>query len=317
MNTKLASRTLDRDLPRDNRDASRACRAYEVRAGKAASVGLVLRMTCFLALSSALTLACAASESAESNVDDVTAAPNQTDPSIRQATREPAPTSGVSPDARSSGTPGDDTSAAAPAGEAAAVTVTSSALLAKVKACAKKLSTAPYANDVGEPSNVDVCALPGAVFFKSDLDVDCDGKRSSVCNVTADPDYQSETAAVDSKGSPLDAATLPFIVVPGVSSKWSYQASGIGLGSVAAVLYNGKVEYGIVGDIGPKAILGEASYAMAKRLGINPDPRRGGTSNEVIYIVFSGDVAKVKIKESHEEAVKIGTARAQQLLASP
>jgi hypothetical protein len=149
----------------------------------------------------------------------------------------------------------------------------------------------------------------------SDLDVDCDGKKSSVCNSSADPSYQSGTAATDSAGKPLDAAKLPFIIVPGVSSRWSYRTAGIGMGTVAAVIYKGKMEFGIVGDIGPKAIIGEASYAMAKNLGINPNPRTGGTDSGVTYVIFTGSSAVVSRNEDHDEAVKLGRKRAAQLLS--
>ena len=40
------------------------------------------------------------------------------------------------------------------------------------------------------------------------------------------------------------------------------------------------------GDTGPENIIGEASYAIAKTLGINPDPAVGGADSGVTYIVF-------------------------------
>lgn len=149
------------------------------------------------------------------------------------------------------------------------------------------------------------------------MDIDCDGKTSNVCNRRTDPSYQSETAATDSKGKPLDAATLPFIVLPIPStSRWDYRKSDIELGSVAAVVYKDKVVYGIVGDIGPTTILGEASYALAKSLGINADPARGGVDSGVTYVVFTGASGVVKKKEDHAEAVRVGKARAAQLTAA-
>ncbi len=42
----------------------------------------------------------------------------------------------------------------------------------------------------------------------------------------------------------------------------------------------------MVGDTGPDEIIGEASYATAKALGIDPDPETGGTDSGVTYIVF-------------------------------
>ena len=43
-----------------------------------------------------------------------------------------------------------------------------------------------YDTDDGDPSNINVCGLQGAVFWKSDLDIDCDGKRTAVCNEQTD-----------------------------------------------------------------------------------------------------------------------------------
>jgi hypothetical protein len=201
-------------------------------------------------------------------------------------------------------TPLEDADAAAPPSAAD--------VMAKLATC-RKISHAPYAKDQGGTSNINICDLPNAVFFTGDMDIDCDGKPSAVCNRSTDASYQSSTAGVDSHGKPLDAAALPYVVVPGVSSRWSYRASGIKMGSVAAVIYNGKIEYGVVGDVGPVAIVGEASYAMAKRLGINPHPSTGGVASGVTYVIFKGGgVSKL---EDRDGAVRLGVERAQKLIA--
>jgi hypothetical protein len=196
--------------------------------------------------------------------------------------------------------------------EPAAPEVTAEALLAKVSTCVTKVSASRYAKDNGGAATIDVCSTGGAIYFTADMDIDCDGKASAVCNINTDASYQSQTAATDSQGKYLDAATLPFIVVPGVSSRWSYKNSGIVMGSVAAVIYNGKVEYGIVGDVGPTNIIGEASYAMAKRLGINPNPSTGGTASGVTYVIFPD--ARVTKREDHAAAVVLAEERARQLI---
>lgn len=191
--------------------------------------------------------------------------------------------------------------------------VTAATLLAKLGTC-KKVSSAPYAKDSGGTSNIDVCGLKNAVWWQGDMDIDCDGKSSTVCNKSTDAAYQSQTAATDSKGAYLDAAALPYVVVPGVSTRWSYKTAGIAMGTVVAVIYGGKVEYGIVGDIGPTSIIGEASYAMAKSLGINPNPSTGGVSSGVTYIFFTGPSGEVTKNEDHAEAVSVGQKRAAQFL---
>jgi hypothetical protein len=200
-------------------------------------------------------------------------------------------------------------------GELPDVEVTPEAMMAKLTTCTRKASRAPFAKDAAGRAEIHVCQLKNAVFFNADLDVDCDGKQSPACNLQTDPSYQSQTAGVDSTGKPLDAAALPYIVVPGASSKWNFNNSGIAMGTVGAVIYNGKIQYGIVGDIGPKTIIGEASYAMARDVGINPNPSTGGIGSGVTYVIFTGPTAKVTKNEDHAEAVMVGKRRAAQMLA--
>jgi hypothetical protein len=191
---------------------------------------------------------------------------------------------------------------------------TAAELLAKLGNC-NQVSNGLYKTDDDSPSaTVAICGLQGAVFWQADMDVDCDGKETAQCNLAADPAYQNQTSATDSNGDPLDAAALPYVVVPLPSSRFDYSAAGLQLGSVIAVIYQGKLAYGVFGDEGPNDIIGEASYAMAQSLGIDPDPSFGGTDGPVTYIAFTGDSAVVSPIESHDAAVAVGKARAQQLL---
>lgn len=220
---------------------------------------------------------------------------------------DPGPGPGVASD---SGAPAAD--AGVDAGPPA---VTAAALLAKAQGCAKKVSSAPYAKDSGGTANIDVCALVGAVFWTADMDIDCDGKETPQCNLQTDPAYQNQTSAEDSQGQPLDAASLPYVVVPLPSNRFDYAAAGLELGTVIAVIYQGQVRYGVFGDEGPDNIIGEASYAMAQSLGVDPDPSTGGTDGPVTYIAFVGESGVVGTIEDHDEAVSVGEARAAQLLA--
>ncbi|HEY4239767.1 MAG TPA: glycoside hydrolase family 75 protein [Kofleriaceae bacterium] len=170
----------------------------------------------------------------------------------------------------------------------------------------------PYATDDGGEETVSICQLDGAVFWIADMDVDCDGMESPQCSIDTDLDFQDETAATDSNGDPLDAATLPYVVVPSPSSRWHYEDSGLDLGSVVAVIYHDHVEYGVIGDTGPVDIIGESSYAMAATLGIDPDPSTGGTDGPVAYIAFSN--SSVNPIEDHDAATTLGISRAQALL---
>ena len=81
---------------------------------------------------------------------------------------------------------------------------------------------------------------------------------------------------------------------------------------MVAVIYNNKVEYAVVGDTGPTQIIGEASYATAKALGIDPDPETGGTDSGVTYILFKN--SQVSPIESHGAAVSLGDSLAKKLL---
>lgn len=168
---------------------------------------------------------------------------------------------------------------------APAAGVDAAALLAEVRHCTR-ISHGHYATDRGKPADVPVCEHGGAVFWQADMDIDCDGRRSTRCNGRTDPSFQQTTAFTGSDGEYLDAAELPFVVVPAPGPVWDHRASGVRGGSAAAIVHDGRIVYAVVGDTGPSGIIGEASYAAAEALGIDPDPARGGVPSGVTYIVF-------------------------------
>ncbi|MFJ9783995.1 glycoside hydrolase family 75 protein [Amycolatopsis sp. NPDC101161] len=195
---------------------------------------------------------------------------------------------------------------AAPATTAAAPTAAQ--LLAKTNSC-KQISNGKYKTDEDvSAKTVAICDANGAVFWKADMDIDCDGQRSSECNENTDCCYQNDTAFHQSDGKPLNAAKLPYIVVPSSSSIWKYSSSQLKGGGSCAVIYNGKVEYAVIGDTGPTQIIGEASYATAKDLGINPDPSNGGVDSGVTYICFKNST--VSPIENHSAATSKGQSLA-------
>lgn len=194
--------------------------------------------------------------------------------------------------------------------------IDANAVLAMLANC-NEVTTGRYKKDSSDSTGtIPICGLGDAVFWQADMDIDCDGKESTACNKTTDPWFMNETSGVDSKGDPLDSATLPFVVIPLKSSRFDYTQHGLKHGSVVMVIYKGKIEYGVFGDLGPSTIIGEASYAMAQRLGINPDPETGGTGSGVTYIAFGGTTGVVSKMEDHDEAVRIGETRARALLSS-
>ncbi|MFH8515589.1 glycoside hydrolase family 75 protein [Streptomyces gelaticus] len=189
--------------------------------------------------------------------------------------------------------------------------VSAADLLAKVTSCSQ-ISNGKYRTDEETSATIPVCGKNGAVFWKADMDIDCDGEITAACNEDTDPWFQNGTAFTTSAGKPLNAEKLPYVVVPSTSSIWNYADAGIKGGGVVAVIYNNKVEYAVVGDTGPNKIIGEASYATAKALGIDPDPETGGAESGVTYILFKN--SKVSPIESHSAAVTAGDALARQFI---
>jgi glycosyl hydrolase group 75 (putative chitosanase) len=194
---------------------------------------------------------------------------------------------------------------------AAAAAPTAAELLAKVTSCTQ-ISNGKYRTDEETGRTIPVCDKNGAVFWKADMDIDCDGVRTTQCNEDTDCCFYPDTAFHTSTDQPLNAAALPFVVVPSPSSTWDYRNYGIKGGGAVAIIYNNKVEYAVVGDTGPTAIIGEASYKTAADLGIDPDPSTGGTDSGVTYIFFKN--SKISPIESHTNAVNTGQTLARQFI---
>jgi len=82
----------------------------------------------------------------------------------------------------------------------------------------------------------------------------------------------------------VDSNTIPYLVLP------SNNQGGARLGDFGVVINraNGRSSPAIFADLGPKNHLGEGSIALAERLGIPSNPRRGGVSKNIVYVVFPG-----------------------------
>jgi hypothetical protein len=95
--------------------------------------------------------------------------------------------------------------------------------------------------------------------------------------------YVSTTSLHNAAGSPavpgtyVDARKIPYIVLPPEFMK----QFGVALGDLAVVTNqrNGKTAFAIFADVGPHGKIGEGSVALARALGLNDDPRYGGTGN--------------------------------------
>jgi hypothetical protein len=83
----------------------------------------------------------------------------------------------------------------------------------------------------------------------------------------------------------VDARKIPYIVLP----PEFMQQFGVALGDLAMVANrkNGKSSFAIFADVGPHGKIGEGSVALARALGLNDNPRDGGTSvASIAYLVF-------------------------------
>ncbi|TML33118.1 MAG: carbohydrate-binding protein [Actinobacteria bacterium] len=177
-------------------------------------------------------------------------------------------------------------------------------LRARVSTCSQ-ISNGLYKTDADSPSaTVPVCGESGAVSWTADLDVDCNGRipAGSPCDPTA-IGFRADTFCHDSTGQPLDAGGLPYVVVPSPSSVWDYRNFHVACGSIVAVIHNDQVVYAVVGDTGPTAQIGAASYATAKGLGV-ADPNAGGIDSGVTYLVFQAP--NPNRIEDHTGAVSTG-----------
>ena len=105
------------------------------------------------------------------------------------------------------------------------------------------------------------------------------------------PGYYISTTSLQDEGCEridprryVDSESIPFLVLP---KGTTFDAE---LGDFGYLIdTRRKAEYGCVfADIGPKDHIGEGSIALARALGIPFNPRKGGTSQGVIYVVFPG-----------------------------
>ena len=181
---------------------------------------------------------------------------------------------------------------------------TAADLLALTQACTPVPGISKFKTDESSNSStVQVCQLNGAIWWRADADVDCDGAADPKC--TVDPDYQPETSAKDSLGKFINPVKVPFYVVPLPSNGFDPKSFGIKTGwshygSAGAIIYNGKLIY--------------APYAAAVLLGINPSPINGGVDSGVTYIVFTG-ANYVDPIEDPAKAASVGKTLASKLLA--
>ena len=139
-----------------------------------------------------------------------------------------------------------------------------------------------------------------AVAFIGPLAIDADGAGSAH---ELDPVGQSHTALLYPNGASLNPKLIPYVVLPP-------DFPGAKLGDYAAVSYGGKTVYAIVGDRGPRGVVGEGSMSLAAGLGIPSNPRTGGMSdNKVTYVTLVGSGVGKTVPRTAAEIQATGQAR--------
>lgn len=170
-----------------------------------------------------------------------------------------------------------------------------------------------FQNDEDKPMDVSMYSLTNATFWTADMDIDCDGRETAFCNKTTDPSFQNELSC----GTDIAADETPYFVIPTGAPANSHER-GIEIGQIGAIIYSNQVVYAaFLDECGAPSLIGEASCATAKLLGVNPDPKNGGTDGPVTYIVFTGPTGRITDKKdyaNHAKAVEIGVRRAKELI---
>lgn len=88
----------------------------------------------------------------------------------------------------------------------------------------------------------------------------------------------------------VNAETIPYVVLPPELRGALPGGPTLDLGDFAVVvnLANGRKAGAVVADIGPHGEIGEGSIALAGLLGVNADPRTGGTNENILVCLFAG-----------------------------
>ncbi|MBS2003483.1 MAG: hypothetical protein JST44_18350 [Cyanobacteria bacterium SZAS LIN-5] len=120
------------------------------------------------------------------------------------------------------------------------------------------------------------------VYVRAGMAVDADGSPRAR---QIDPSGQVNTSMRYADNRSVNAEVVPYMVLPG----GSYQRFGVQLGDMALVRNkdNGRMAIAVFADVGPRNKIGEGSIELARELGLNPSPTRGGTNkNSIEYLVL-------------------------------
>jgi hypothetical protein len=147
----------------------------------------------------------------------------------------------------------------------------------------------------------------GTILFDAKMGVDADGSPYAIKH-NAPPDNPNTSLTYADGITPLNADKVRYLVIPGPSRKnpsvTFMKETGTGLGDVAAIIYDGKMTYAIVGDTSRFHRIGETSMAVHDALGHPGCKRRGANDNctqpvndsvtkDVVYLIFPGTRAEL------------------------
>jgi len=155
--------------------------------------------------------------------------------------------------------------------------------------------------------------LPGGAFYiESKMDTDCDGAPSCP---SIDPHGQTRTS-YSWRGSPIDALRANYFVLPS-NLKSRLGSTRLGLGDIAAVIYNGRMEFAIYADNGPTAKIGEGSVKLVQSLGFNPYKNGKiccGITSGVVVVVLPGSRGSYSSPYDGESVRAAGMSRLNALM---
>jgi len=126
----------------------------------------------------------------------------------------------------------------------------------------------------------------GEIFIESKMDSDCDGAPSCP---SIDSSGQTQTSWTW-RGAAIDALKANYYVLPS-NLRRRLGNTRLALGDIAAVMYNGRLEFAVYADNGPLDKIGEGSISLVQNLGFNPYKNGRvccGITSGVVLIVLPG-----------------------------
>ncbi len=157
-----------------------------------------------------------------------------------------------------------------------------------------------HRNDALALDNLSNAGAPGNWWALATSAKDCGPKGKPVVQKKSDPApgyYVSMTSMIDDsiadcrrQGRYVDASKIPYVALsPRIRSFNDDKNSG----ALALVFsnYTGKRAFAVFADQAPDYGFGEGSIALGKALGLDPDPKTGGTDvHENLFVIFRPEI---------------------------